>query len=464
MSKESTQLMAISPIDGRYAEKVEELSPIMSEGGLIQRRIKAECVYFLMLSDYGITRKLTSFERKLIEKVISKGITLKDMMRIKELEKEKNHDVKAVESWLVEHFKSTSISDLVDYFHFCLTSEDINNISYRLQLKDAKDEIIVPKIDEIIDSLMKMAIELSRMPMLGRTHGQAAVPTTVGKELSNFAVRLNKENRKLEKFMLTGKINGAVGNYNAINFIAPNINLFPFSETYVSRLGLELNLFTTQINAPEDIVECLQILQRINGILVDLCQDMWRYISDDWFKQQKKAGEVGSSTMPQKVNPIDFENGEANLQMANSIISGFVNKLQISRLQRDLTDSSTLRNLGTILAHILVACKSTMKGLSKVSLNEEATSAALAKNWAILSEPVQLILKKYSNVEDAYSLVKDFFRGEYIFKKEYQEYIGTLPLESDIKERLMGLTPVNYIGIAPELVEEADYQIKKSRK
>ncbi len=451
-------LQAINPLDGRYSEKTQELAKYVSEEGLIRERVSAECTYFIMLSEYGVIRDLTTEENAVLVSINS-AMSFEDILRVKEIEKTTNHDVKSVEVWLREYFSKTSLADITGFFHYCLTSEDINNVAYRLQLQKSKDDIIVPAVNKIIDFIMDFARKYRGMPMLGRTHGQPAIPTTVGKEMVNFAVRLKKESKIFENFKLTAKMNGAVGCYNAHYLIEPDIGWISFSQEYATRLGLKSNLFTTQINAPEDIIECLQILQRINGILIDLCQDMWRYISDDWFKQQKKDGEVGSSTMAQKVNPIDFENGEANLQQSNAIIAGFVSKLPISRLQRDLSDSSTLRNIGPILGYNLVACKSILRGLGKISPNEPVITSALNNNWAILSEPVQLVLKKYSEVDDPYSLVKAFFRGQQINQTDYQNYIDSLPLAARIKESLKNLTPQEYFGLAPDLVISADKQL-----
>jgi len=451
-------LYCISPLDGRYYNKTKELRPYVSEAGLIQRRVMAECLYFQMLSSVGVIRQLTATEVKLLKK-IHLEMSFEDLLSVKEIEKETNHDVKSVEVWLRNYFSETTLADLTGYFHFSLTSEDINNVAYRLQLQNAKNDIIVPLIDEIIKLLMGFATKYKSIPMLGRTHGQAAIPTTVGKEFSNFAIRLARENQKLRKFKLTGKINGAIGCYNAQKLLMPNINWFQFSKEYCSKLGLKCNLFTTQINAPEDIIECFQIIQRINGITLDFCQDNWRYISDDWFKQKKKEGETGSSTMAQKVNPIDGENSEANSQMSSAIIAGMAAKLSISRLQRDLTDSSTLRNIGTILGYSLVSFKSVLAALGKISPNETVINTALENNWAILSEAVQLFLKMYSSVEDPYTLVKNFFRGEKINQEQYLTYVETLPVESEIKQILKELTPFNYLGLTENLVILAEEEI-----
>jgi len=457
-----SQLTAISPIDGRYWEKVSELASYVSEYNLIRVRFEIEAKYLIALSDAGIVRRLTAAEREKLENLGQK-LSLEDAKKVKKIEEETRHDVKAAERVFRQLLGKTSLKDLIEMIHFGLTSEDINNLAYRLMLKRATKDICLPILDQLINELVSRAEKFKTIPMLARTHGQAAVPTTVGKELMVFAIRLNKQVRKLEKQKLSGKLTGAVGNFNALQLAYPNVNWISFSSKFIESLGFVPNLITTQINPYEDMIEYFQIYQRINNILIDFNQDTWRYISDDWFIQEVKKGEVGSSTMPQKVNPIDFENSEGNLTLANGIFETFSRKLGISRLQRDLSDSTTIRNIGSALGYCLVGYKSVLTGLSRIRPNLPKISRQLDKDWIILTEGVQTILRKLG-VKDPYSLVASLTRGEHIDRQMWQKWVGSLPIAEDQKSKLNKLSPQKYLGLAVELVNVGIKEIKLSKK
>ena len=456
-----TELTAISPIDGRYGERTQELRPLVSEYALIKTRVEVEAKYLIALSDVGVVRKLTQDEKKRLNSFGSE-LSLENAGKIKKIEEETRHDVKAMERVFRSMLSGTSLENVTEKVHFGLTSEDVNNISYRLMLKRATEDVSIPAIDKFTNELVMRAEQHKATPMLARTHGQAAVPTTLGKEVVNFASRLNKETRKLEKQELTGKLTGAVGNFNALKIAYPDIDWISFSENFVRSFGLEPNLTTTQINPYEDMVEYFQNYIRINNILIDFDQDVWRYISDNWFVQQAKKGEVGSSTMPQKVNPIDFENSEGNLGIANAIFEFFSRKLPISRLQRDLSDSTVIRNIGTALGFSLIAYKSVAGGLSRVAPNLDEIKKRLNEDWSILTEGAQTLLR-LDGVEDPYSLMVKLTRGGHINgQEEWINLIDGLEIEADQKTNLKKLTPRTYIGLAVKLTERAIKEIKSS--
>lgn len=457
-----TELTAISPLDGRYRSRVEDLSPFASEMALIKTRVEVEAKYLVGLSEVGLVRPLVGQER---EALINLGpsMTLQQAGRVKDIEATTRHDVKAMERAFREFVTGTSLEDVTEMIHFGLTSEDVNNLSYRLMLDRARTEICVPALDQVVDGFADRARQYKSMPMLARTHGQSAVPTTLGKEMANIAVRLNRQTRKLEDVKLTGKLNGAVGNYNAHVLAAPDVDWIAFSQRFVKSLGFEPNLFTTQINPYDDMIEMFQAFQRVNGTLVDVDQDMWRYISDDWFTQEVKKGEVGSSTMPQKVNPIDFENSEGNVQVANSLWEGMDRKLAVSRLQRDLSDSTTIRNVGVGLGYGLLAYRNTLAGLQRVHPNTELMQGRLNENWVILTEGVQTVLRK-AGVQDPYSLVAGLSRGQRIGQGEWQEWVDGLQVADDVKGNLRALTPETYIGHAERLTDMALEEITDSRR
>lgn len=456
------ELTAISPIDGRYADRTQELRPFASEFALIRTRLEVEAKYLIALSDAGVVRKLTPAEKKRLNS-FGPDLSLDNAEKIKRIEEETRHDVKAMEKAFRSMLSGTSLENVTEMVHFGLTSEDINNISYRLMLKRATESINIPALDNFTDELVTRAQQHKATPMLARTHGQGAVPTTLGKEIVNFASRLNKEIRKLEKQKLTGKLTGAVGNFNALKAAYPNIDWLSFSEKFVRSFGLEPNFATTQINPYEDMIEYFQNYIRINNVLIDFDQDVWRYISDNWFVQQAKKGEIGSSTMPQKVNPIDFENSEGNLGLANAILEFFARKLPVSRLQRDLSDSTVIRNIGTALGFSLIAYKSVTGGLLRVAPNLDEIERCLNKDWAILTEGAQTLLRR-DGVEDPYSLMLELTRGGHINgQREWINLIDGLEIEDEQKAELRKLTPQAYVGLAFELTERAIAEIKFSR-
>lgn len=451
-------LTALSPLDGRYRNKTDELAFYMSEYGLINARIEIEVKHLIALSETGVIRKFSADEKTFLLSLYDIGTG--EIERVKEIEKETRHDVKAVEMFIREKVAGSEVADVTEFIHFGLTSEDINNLAYRLILQRGTENVCLPLIEEIIEKLLKFAEENKSLPMLARTHGQAAVPTTLGKELAVFASRLFKEKNKLSDQKLTGKFSGAVGNFNALEAAYPKTDWIKYSEDFVSSLGFEPNLVTTQINTPEDIIEHLQIYQRIHGIILDFDLDMWRYISDEWFLQVKVKGEVGSSTMPQKVNPIDFENSEGNLTIANGMIDTLTRKLATSRLQRDLSDSTTIRNLGTVLGYSVLGYKSLSSGMGRVSVNPVKIGKALNKNWTILGEGVQTILRS-EGVEDPYSLIAGMTKGEVIDEIAWEKWVGSLPVSIDARKRIQKLTPDNYLGLAEKICERVIKQIRE---
>lgn len=458
---ELTPLTAISPLDGRYRNRIEDLAPFASEMALIKTRVEVEARYLIGLSEAGLVRPLADQERDVLMN-LGPNMTIVQAERVKVIEDTTRHDVKAMERAFREFVAGTNLEDVTEMIHFGLTSEDVNNLSYRLMLDRARREICVPALDQVVDGFADRARQYKAIPMLARTHGQPAVPTTLGKEMANVAVRLNRQTRKLEDVKLTGKLNGAVGNFNAHLLAAPEVDWIAFSEKFVRSLGLEPNLFTTQINPYDDMIEMFQAFQRVNGVLVDVDQDMWRYISDDWFTQEVKQGEVGSSTMPQKVNPIDFENSEGNVQLANSIWEEMDRKLAVSRLQRDLSDSTTIRNVGVGLGYGLLAYRNTLAGLKRVHPNTELIQAKLNENWVILTEGVQTVLRK-AGKQDPYSMVAGLSRGQRIGQEEWQEWVDSLPIKDDVKETLRDLTPETYVGHAAKLTDMALTEIAESR-
>lgn len=445
-------ITALNPLDGRYKGKIEELSPFLSEYALIKYRIQIEIKYLLSLSKNKIIRELTQKEQELLTHFYT-DFSVEEALKVKTIEEETRHDVKAVEKYLRNKFNETSLKDIAEMIHFGLTSEDVNNIAYRLMLKDGLEKVIEPKISELNEEIKSRAKQHKKTVILARTHGQAAIPTTFGKEMAVFYSRLEKELEVLKKQTLTGKLNGAVGNFNSFYFADSEIDWIKFSKGFISSFGLLPNLMTTQINPFEDIIAVLQNIQRINGILLDFDQDMWRYISDGWLKLAVKEKEVGSSTMPQKVNPIDFENSEGNLTMANGLMQSMNDKLYISRLQRDLTNSTIIRNLGTILGYCLLAYKSSLTGILRTDINQGKISEDLEKDWSILSEGLQTYLRK-EGFTDAYDVVKKSVRGKQMDKNAWEELIQTLPLDAKQKEKLLELTPTSYIGLAEKLVDE----------
>lgn len=444
-----SKLLSISPLTGRYREKIQELEEFTSEYALIKNRVEIEIKYLIALSKIGVTRKTSAEEIKKLNSIYEK-FNLKEAEKVKEIEEKTKHDVKAVELYLTDIFKKNSLKDLIEFIHFGITSEDINNIAYRLMLRSTSKNVIMPTIEKLLKILYQHSQVYKYVPMLARTHGQPAIPTTLGKEIAVFAARLSLELNKLKKIQLTGKLNGAVGNYNALFLAYPNIDWIKFSKNFVKSFNLEPNIITTQINSFEDIIEYFQIIQRINGIILDLNQDFWRYISDNWLILSSENGQVGSSTMPQKINPIDFENSEGNLELANGLIEVFSRKLPISRLQRDLSNSTIIRNVGTILGYSLVAYKSTISGILKVKANEKKILEDLNEDWSILSEALQTILRT-EKTKDSYFKILELTKGKKLNQEDWQNLVQNLNISEKNKQKLLKLTPLTYIGLASKL-------------
>lgn len=439
-----SKLLAISPLDGRYREKIIELEEYTSEYALIKTRIEVEIRYLLALSKIKLVN-LSATEKKRLSSLVQ-NFNLGDAEKIKKNEETTKHDVKAVEIFL-RNYLTKENSEMI---HFGLTSEDVNNLAFRIILRSASENIILPNLEKLLKSLFQCSQEHQNEPMLARTHGQPAVPTTLGKEFAVFASRLGSQLRSLNKVQLTGKLNGAVGNYNALHFAYPKIDWIKFSKNFVRSFGLEPNLITTQIDPYEDIIEYFQTVQRINGIILDLDQDLWRYISDGWLVQKSEEGQVGSSTMPQKINPIDFENSEGNLELANGLIEVFTRKLAVSRLQRDLSNSTIIRNIGTVLGYSLLAYKGTLVGLLKVRVDRDQVLEDLNKDWSILSEAIQIVFRK-EKIKGSYLKVVEMTKGRHFGEKEWKNLVQGLKISKENKEKLLKLTPSTYLGLAAKL-------------
>lgn len=451
---------AISPLDGRYHKDTIELAQYTSEAALIRTRVEIEAKYLIALSKVGIIRELSDAEVETLE-ILGQSLDDKSVESVKKEEEKTQHDVKAMEYIFKSLLGHTSMADITEMVHFGLTSEDVNNLSYRLMFQRGKDNVVVPAVTNIVEHLSKKGDEYKELPIIAMTHGQPAVPTTLGKELINFAIRIDKENYSFKNRILTGKLNGAVGNYNALKFAVPEIDWVKFSKDFVNSLGLEPNLYTTQINSYHDIVESLQNILRINGAVLDLDQDMWRYISEGWLKQAIKEGEIGSSTMPQKVNPIKFENSEGNICIADGLIQGISKKILVSRLQRDLSDSTVVRNLGVVLGHSLLAYKNTLGGLNRVSPNEEKINSDLNKNWTILSEGVQTLLR-IKNYRNAYEDIMKLVKGKEIKNsQEWGEVVDQLKgVDDNTISKIKAMTPETYLGDVSNLSTLAIEEIK----
>ncbi|HSS64907.1 MAG TPA: adenylosuccinate lyase [Gammaproteobacteria bacterium] len=451
-----TALTAISPVDGRYGEKTAELRAVFSEYGLIRHRVLVEVRWLEALSDNTSIEEVPALDQRARDRLdeIVDNFDESDALRVKEIEKTTNHDVKAVEYFLRESFGDiASLQDIAGFLHFACTSEDINNLAYALMLADARTRCMLPAMDEIIETIRDLAHRYASCAMLSHTHGQAASPTTVGKELAVFAHRLKRQRASFESVALCGKLNGATGTYSAHLAAYPDLDWPDISRRFVSALGLEWNPYTTQIEPHDYMAELFHALIRFNTVLLDLCRDSWAYISRGVFKQKVAEGEVGSSTMPHKVNPIDFENAEGNLGLANAILEHLAGKLPVSRLQRDLTDSTALRNLGVGAAHSLIAYQACLRGLSRVDVDEDALAAELDNAWAVLAEPIQTIMRRYGQ-ENPYEQLKALTRGRDIDKKAIEDFVGKLDIPEAERKRLLAMTPASYIGIADSLGED----------
>ena len=451
-----SELTAISPTDGRYGDKTEDLRPLFSEFGLIHHRVMVEVRWLQALADNDSIAEVPAFDHKtnaLLDGIVQ-HFNVEDAQRVKNIERTTNHDVKAVEYFLKEKIQgNTTLEAVNEFIHFACTSEDINNLSYAMMLKSGRDTVMIPVMDDIIHNLAALAHELAEQPMLSRTHGQTASPTTVGKELANVVHRLRQQRNEAADVIILGKINGAVGNYNAHLVAYPEINWPAFAKAFIESLGIEMNPYTIQIEPHDYIAELFDAMARFNTILIDLSRDIWSYISLGYFKQKTIAGEVGSSTMPHKVNPIDFENAEGNLGVANALFNHLAGKLPISRWQRDLTDSTVLRTLGTGLAHSLIAYQSLQKGLNKLEINAARMDEDLESSWEVLAEPIQTVMRRYG-IENPYEKLKEMTRGKVITRDDLHQLINSVELPDDARERLLQLTPQSYIGNADEQAKD----------
>ena len=458
-----TQVTALSPLDGRYAAKLATLRPLMSEQGYMHRRVQVELAWFAALSDAGFAEftPLSADARKYLVALVTHFST-EDALAVKEIERKTNHDVKAVEYWIKDKFKSCANATVkkelersAEFVHFACTSEDINNTSHALQLQASREQVVLPMLDTIITKLRDMAHAYADVPMLSRTHGQTASPTTVGKEIANVVMRLRAGRERIAKVAILAKMNGAVGNYNAHLSAWPDFDWEAFSQRVVETpapvgLGLGFQPYSIQIEPHDYMAELFDAIARTNTILIDWSRDVWGYVSLGYFKQSLKAGEIGSSTMPHKVNPIDFENAEGNLGLANALLKHLSEKLPISRWQRDLTDSTVLRNMGVALGYSVLAYQSLGVGLNKLEINHDALAADLDAAWEVLAEPIQTVMRRYG-VEQAYEQLKEATRGKSVTPEALHNLVRSLPIPPAEIERLLAITPASYIGKAAEL-------------
>ena len=458
-----TPVTALSPLDGRYAAKLATLRPLMSEQGYMHRRVQVELAWFAALSDAGFAEfaPLSADARKYLVALVTHFST-EDALAIKEIEKKTNHDVKAVEYWIKDKFKACAnatvkkeLEHSAEFVHFACTSEDINNTSHALQLQASREQVVLPMLDTIITKLRDMAHAYADVPMLSRTHGQTASPTTVGKEIANVVMRLRAGRERIAKVTILAKMNGAVGNYNAHLSAWPDFDWEAFSQRVVETpapvgLGLGFQPYSIQIEPHDYMAELFDAIARTNTILIDWSRDVWGYVSLGYFKQSLKAGEIGSSTMPHKVNPIDFENAEGNLGLANALLKHLSEKLPISRWQRDLTDSTVLRNMGVALGYSVLAYQSLGVGLNKLEINHDALAADLDAAWEVLAEPIQTVMRRYG-VEQAYEQLKEATRGKSVTPEALHSLVRSLPIPPAEIERLLAMTPASYIGKAAEL-------------
>ncbi len=456
MALDLSSLTAISPIDGRYGDKVAPLRSIFSEYGLIRFRVQVEVRWLQALAKHPQIKEVPTLSSSAASELqsITSDFSTSDAQRIKTIENTTNHDVKAVEYFLKEKIaKNPELSAVSEFIHFACTSEDINNLAYALMLREGRGDVLLPCIDQLIDTIRNLALDFADRPMLSRTHGQTATPTTMGKEFANFVARMERQRKAIETLSLLGKINGAVGNYNAHVVAYPEVDWPEFSRNFIESLGLSWNPYTTQIEPHDFIAEFFHAVSRFNNILLDFDRDLWSYISIGYFSQKTIAGEVGSSTMPHKVNPIDFENSEGNVGIANAILGHLAEKLVVSRWQRDLSDSTVLRNIGVGIAHTVIAVNSTLKGMTKLQLNSSRLQNDLDCNWEVLAEAIQTVMRRYG-VENPYEHLKQLTRGQRIDARALRDFIDTLKIPDEAKGRLMSLSPESYIGLAKELTEE----------
>ena len=449
----SDPLKNISPLDGRYSKSIETLSDYFSESALIKYRIKVEIEYLIHLSRQKEVKELDPISDKDIKRFqkIYNSFSIEDAKRVKAIEVATNHDVKAVEYFIREKLEKMNKKRLYPWIHFALTSEDVNNLSYSLMWQDGMRNVFLPEFHEVIKKLNTIAKQFSTTAMLSLTHGQSATPTTFGKELAVFVHRLNRQFEQIKKQQLQGKFGGATGTWAAHYTAYPKMDWLNFSKKFIRSLGLDPNLVTTQIEPHDSVVESYHSMIRVNNILIDLCRDIWSYVSRGILKQKRVPGEVGSSTMPHKINPIQFENAEGNLGLANSILGHLSNKLPISRMQRDLTDSTTLRNQGIAMGYSYLACKNILKGLKRITVNKPGMKRELNSHWEVLAEAVQTVLRK-SGSDNAYEQLKNMTQGETVTSESIIDFVKLLRIPEEDKKRLSELTPEEYIGIAPKLV------------
>ena len=473
----NSPLLALSPLDGRYAAKLAEIRPIMSEMGYMQRRVQVEVTWLMALSQIGLKEcpSLSAPTKEFLLGLYSQ-FSIEDALSIKEIEKTTNHDVKAVEYWIKRQFKAEHLSDAIkqelarieEMVHFSMTSEDINNTSHALQIQAARQDVVLPFVDAVIRKMTELSQEYAEVPMLSRTHGQTATPTSVGKEIANFVVRLKNARSRIVAIPLMAKMNGAVGNYNAQLAAYPDVNWESIARSVVESpvyqegdaldqhfgLGLCFQPYSTQIESHDYMAEFFDAITRMNVILIDWCRDIWGYISLGYFKQRLKEGEIGSSTMPHKVNPIDFENAEGNLGLANAMLKHMSEKLPISRFQRDLTDSTVIRNIGVGLGYSVLAYQSLLTGLSKLEINKVKLAEDLDGAWEVLAEPIQTVMRRYG-VSGAYESLKELTRGRTVKQEDLAKLIQSLEIPESEKERLLQLRPDNYLGLASTLAKRA---------
>jgi adenylosuccinate lyase len=451
----NSALMALSPLDGRYASKTEPLREHFSEFGLFRSRIRVEIEWLKVLAASDKIGEVAPFSPATVIELDSAitGFSVSDAEVVKTIEAQTNHDVKAVEYWLKDRFKANpEVTRIGEFIHFACTSEDINNVAHALMLREARDQVLLPALDKVIDRLRELAHELANLPMLSRTHGQPASPTTMGKEMANIAARLMRARSKIATVRMSAKFNGAVGNYNAHLSAYPDLDWAAFNRDFIESFGLEFNPYTIQIEPHDAMAELFDAISRANTVLLDADRDIWQYISLGYFKQKTKAGEVGSSTMPHKVNPIDFENSEGNLGLANAVFRHLAEKLPTSRLQRDLTDSTVLRNMGVAFGYALLAYDSSLRGLNKLEPNEVRLVEDLDATWEVLAEPVQTVMRRYG-IQNPYEQLKELTRGKGIEKDMLHTFIKGLAIPETEKQRLLAMTPSSYIGMAARLAK-----------
>jgi adenylosuccinate lyase len=451
---DATSLLALSPLDGRYARKAAPLREYLSEYALIRYRTLIEVRWLQHLADEPSIAELESLEppiKDVLNQIVDR-FSVDDASRVKALEAKTNHDVKAVEYFLKQKLEGVAVNagNLASFIHFACTSEDINNLSYALMLRDARQRVLLPAMRELTVDLRELAHRFAAVPMLARTHGQPATPTSLGKEIANFVHRLQRQTELFAGVEIFGKFNGAVGNFNAHAAAYPNADWLAISDRFIDSLGLKATRYTTQIEPHDWIAEYCQALSRFDTVLIDLCRDFWSYISLGYFRSRPVPGEVGSSTMPHKVNPIDFENAEGNLGVANELLGFLAAKLPVSRWQRDLTDSTVLRNAGVALGHVLIALEAARKGLGKLDADLALIAADLAGRWEVLAEAVQTVMRRHG-LPDAYEQLKELTRGRSIDEKTLREFIAALPISADERRRLLELTPSSYTGLAADL-------------